>query len=170
MSIYTRTSPAEGSAASPDYLDGELAKIETAVNNITDDNLADGAISNSKLANRYFYIALEMGKESIGASEVITNYQDAVVCPVAGTIESVKFVCSAVSGTCTADVYLESTTPASILSSQVSITSALTALSGAVSTTNIGVGNVLTLRATSDASGSISNLKVVIAVKLAHVA
>lgn len=170
MSTYTRTSPSEGQAISPSYIDGELQKIETAINNVNNDNIADGAISNSKLANRYFYLVLEMGKESIGSSESITNYQDVVVSPVAGTIEDVRFVCSAVSGTCTADVYLEGGTPASILNSSVSLSSALTSLSGSVSNSNIGVGNVLSLRATTDASGSITNLKVVITVKLAHVA
>lgn len=165
MTTYNRTSPTDGSAATASYLDGELQKIESAVNDIDDTNIADGAIGNAKLAKPKSYFTLQLHKESVGSSIPITQELDAVVVPVDATLVSVKFICVGLTNTPSVDIY-DST--GSILTSSLILSSALTVYTGGVSTSIFSAGDYLTLRALTDASEDITHVTAVLTFKANH--
>jgi len=175
MTVYNRNSPADDTTISATYLDGELSAIESAVNDIDDNNISAGAIGNSKLANPKAYFALHLKAGSVaGGAAIASDRQDVTVVPVTATLVAVRVSCTAKDdggGTePDVDVYLEGGTPASILNSAIDLAAALTAYTGSISTSSFSAGDVLTLRATTDATGGITDLDVVLLFKTNHVA
>ena len=170
MSTYTRTSPSDGTAITAAYMDGELSAIETAVNDIDDTNIGSAAIGNAKLTNPKAYFALHLKAASVGASEVITNRQDITTVPVGATLVAAKVVCTAAGAADgTVDIYKEGGTPATILTAPVGAAAALTSYNGSLATTAFTVNDLLSLRATTSAGGSYTNLDVVLLFKTNHV-
>jgi len=175
MTVYNRTSPSDGTAITAAYFDGELAAIETAVNDIDDTNIGTGAIGNSKLANPKSYFSLSLKADVASGQAIATDRQDVTTVPCTATLVAVKVCCvtKADGGGTPAhpqvDVYLEGGTPATILSGVVTLVADLTVYSGTVATSSFSANDRLTLRVTTDATGSVTSLDVVLLFKANHV-
>lgn len=118
------------------YMDSATYKsimedIETGFDNTTD----------------YYLVQLEK-VAATGQPVANTAIQDSVICPYAGTIAYVSYVCNnwTTGTTTTVDLWNQTGTPATVLSAAMAVTGDLTKVDGTVALPTVAADDVLTMR------------------------
>ena len=142
--------------------------IKTAFNSLSSGNFASGCnIPNVALANDEFEYTLELGDDSVSSGQTIGTQRDYVIVPVdSSTLTAVKVFCESRTGSAnpTVDIYKESS-GASVLSGAVTLAADATVYSATISASSFSADDVLSLRVTTDGTGSITYLRVVLLFK-----
>lgn len=114
-------------------------------------------------------IVLKLGPANVAASDTTATVKDAVTCPIAGEIVSIKFVCLARTGTATAgDVWNQTGTPATVLTTVTDMDAAAALITAAGSLDSakkaVAANDVLTLRGAAGGGESITGLSAVVTI------
>lgn len=165
MGSYTRTSPVAGAAVTAAYIEAELLKIQTAINSLAIGQVADGLITNAKLAADEAYLPLVLSHDDIPISQTDVLF-DQISVPVACTLAAVKIIADTLTATVQVDVKKNGTT---VLSGLVTVAAADTTYSGGVSVTSFASGDKLQLHLTTNGSGVCTRLRVTCLFKTAHI-
>jgi hypothetical protein len=128
-----------------------MEDVETGFNSTTD----------------YFLLQLEK-VAATGQPIANTAIQDFVICPYAGTIAYVRYVCKnwTTGTTTTVDLWNQTGTPATVLTTPMVVAGDLTAVNGSIASATVVANDVLTMRyVVSGGSSTLDMGKMTILVK-----
>lgn len=176
MPQFSESTVSSKAAITSDKINDIINAIGTAFNTLDSSNFdGSGVVTNSDLAAPKSYFSVQIA--SAGSGTLAGAFTDRIyglyVLPVAATLTKVDFVCESVSVTTgiTVDIKEEDGTPASVLSSAITVgdTDDLTVKSGTISTSSFSAGDILAFYATFGVSDTMVNGTFILTFKTAHI-
>lgn len=177
MGTYTQATFSSGAAITAAGINGEFAKVATAINTLDSTNF-DGstAVPNGDLANPNAYFTLQMGT-SWAAAAVDTTVPvsqtdlliDQIPIPCACTLVGIDVTSHDITATASVDVWYSGATVLS--GGPITLAADDTNYSHSSFTkTSYAANDLISLRATTDGTGLIYLVRMVLLFKAAHVA
>jgi hypothetical protein len=156
------------STVTPTAIATEFSAIATAHNSHATGDFGVATVPNTGLATNknYFTLTLKLATQTGALS---AQLGDTITMPVAATLTAVRcsvgtFAVGA--GSNTLDIYLEDGTPATI-GAPVTIAAAVTSYTFTPTTTSFSLGDILSLRVTTTAGATMSQINMTLLFKIA---
>ena len=167
MPQYTAPTFVAGAAVTATDLNSGLSAVSTAFNTLDSTNFnSSTAVPNNSLANPNSVFVATINKDAIAHGAVLTTIQQYFVVPCTCTLKYVAFIGNITDGTEKVDLYKNGTT---CLSGPKTIALDDIVYTGTVSTSSFVAGDILTLRAETDAgTEAIANMSVTMAFYATH--